>query len=463
MKIQPITHAGYDLFHKGCIALSQVEANGMCIDTEYLARAKKKCKNKIQTLRDKLTKDIIYKKWKRIYGHKTNLASRQQLGNMLFKIEKLQCEEYTKTGRPVCNDYTLRQIDIPFVQNYLAIEKWKKALNTFLKGIEREVVDGYIHPFFNLNIATSLRSSSDSPNSQSWPVRNPEIAKIIRSAFIPRSAQRQIAEFDFKGIEVAIAACYNKDPSLVKYVSDSRTDMHRDMACECFLLRKKQVTKDIRYISKNRFTFPEFYGNWYKPVAKDLWRGISELNLATTDGLKLKKHLRKKGIKKLGDCDPEEDAVKGTFEYLIKQVEKDFWKNRFRVYNQWKYDWNAAYLSQGYIDMLTGFRCSALMDRKQCVNYPIQGSAFHCLLWCLIRIQNLLRKYNMKSLIIGQIHDSMIMDILKREKKDVFDIVRQVTMVDLANHWRWIIVPMKIEAELAPLGYSWYEKKEVEI
>jgi DNA polymerase-1 len=463
MIAKPLTHAGYKLFHEGCIALSQVEANGLCIDTKYLARAKKKCRKKIKKLNEFLVQDKIYKKWYGRYGSKTNLQSREQLGVVLFDIMKQPCTDYTPTGRPVCDDYVLRQMKLPFVQQYLEIERWKKALNTFLKGIEKETINGYLHPFYNLNIAASFRSSSDSPNSQNWPVRNPIIAKLIRSAFIPRSSDRYIGEFDFKGVEVATSACYNQDPTLIKYVSDSKTDMHRDMACECYLVTKKTFTKDIRYCAKNRFTFPEFYGNWYKAVAKDLWRGIDELNLCTTNGTSLKKHLRKKGIKRLGECDPDLDAVPGTFEYHIKEVEKDFWQRRFKVYNQWKKDWYNEYVEHGYFDTLTGFRCSALMDRKQCVNYPIQGSAFHCLLWCLIRIQKLLQKYKMKSLIIGQIHDSIVMDILKREMKDVFNIVRQVTTIDLANHWRWINVPMTIEAEIAPLGCSWYEKKETVI
>lgn len=462
MILRPITHEGYNLFHEGCIALSQVEANGMCIDTEYLTRAKAECQNKISELQSSLTKDKIYKKWQRTYGPRTNIGSREQLGKILFDVMKLPCKKRTeKTKRPKCDDTVLRQMRLPFVVNYLEMERWKKALNTFLKGIERETINGFLHPFFNLNRARSFRSSSDSPDSQNWPVRRPEIAKLIRSAFIPRSSKRQIAEFDFKGIEVAVAACYNNDPTLIKYVSDNRTDMHRDMACQCFKLIKKEITKDIRYVAKNRFTFPEFYGNWYKAVAKDLWEAINELDLSTTSGVPLKKYLRQKGIKRLGKCDPKEDPHPNTFEYHIQEVEKDFWQRRFQVYNQWKMDWNDDYIEKGYFDTLTDFRCSSIMDRKQCINYPIQGSAFHCLLWSLIRIQKLLRKYNMRSLIIGQIHDSMIMDVVEREIESVFDIVRQVTMVDLANHWRWIIVPMKIEAEVSPPGKSWYEKKEV--
>ncbi len=65
------------------------------------------------------------------------------------------------------------------------------------------------------------------------------------------------------------------------------------------------------------------------------------------------------------------------------------------------------------------------------MNYPVQGSAFHCLLWALIRVNRLLVKYGMKSMIVGQIHDSLIGDVKIEELKDYLEIVEQVTMVDL--------------------------------
>ncbi len=461
MIFSPIDLQGYKLFHEGMQALSQVEANGIRIDTDYLAQAKEECKGKIAELKASLLTDDVFKKWRRRYGPKTNMGSREQLGEVVFGVMDYPCKVHTPSGRPSTDDEAMRAVKLPFVQNYLEAERWKKALNTYLKGIEREVCDGYLHPFFNLHTTATYRSSSDSPNFQNIPIRRPEIAKLIRSAFIPRGPNRQIVENDFKGIEVGVSACYNKDPVLIKYVSDPTKDMHGDMGQQCYIVPAKMMTKLIRYCAKNRFVFPEFYGNWYKPVANDLWTAISEMNLATADGKPLKQHLREHGIKRLGKCDPEIDAVPGTFEYHIKEVEDDFWHRRFKVYDQWKKDWNEAYIERGYFDTLTGFRCSAMMDRKQCVNFPIQGSAFHCLLWSLIRVQKLLRKYRLKSLIIGQIHDSMIMDVLVREMKDVMDIVRQVTTVDLAKHWSWICVPLRIEVEAAPPGKSWYEKAEV--
>ena len=67
-----------------------------------------------------------------------------------------------------------------FVKRYLKIKKLKKARSTYLRGILRETVDGFIHPFFNLNLVITYRSSSDHPNFQNIPVRNAEIKKPLR-------------------------------------------------------------------------------------------------------------------------------------------------------------------------------------------------------------------------------------------------------------------------------------------
>jgi len=476
MIFTPINHEGYSLFHAGCLALSEVEANGIQVDVEYLAQAKEECRANIARCKASLLVDPVYTIWRRKFGAKTNLGSREQLGSVVFDVLGTPCSEWTDTGRPITDDAALRNLNIPFVRMYLETERWKKALNTYLRNIEQETCNGLLHAFYHLHLADSYRSSSSNPNFQNFPIRRPEVAKLIRSAFVPRNDKQQLVEFDFKGMEVSVSACYNHDPKLIEYITDTKTDMHRDMAEQCYLLSRKELTpqndtkeeakraKNIRYVAKNRFTFPEFYGNWYKAVTKDLWMGISELNLHTIAGKSLKEHLRKMGIHGRGACDPkEQDPRPGTFEAHIKAVEDDFWHNRFKVYNQWKRDWNQTYLEKGYFDTLTGFRCQTLMDRKQAVNYPIQGSAFHCLLWSLIRVQKLLRKYKLKSLIVGQIHDSMLMDVLVSERKEVIKIVRQVTMEDLAKHWRWIIVPMRIDVEAAPPGESWYMKKEIKV
>jgi len=457
--MRPITNKGYKLLHDGCIALSQVETNGMRIDTKYLNHAITQTKHKIEKITNRMKHDKIFKIWRREFGLRTNMGSREQLGRILFSIMEYPCPTYTKTGRPKTDETSLDTVDLDFVRDFLKLEKLKKAKSTYLEGILRETTDGYLHPFFNLNMARTFRSSSDHPNFQNIPIRDPKIAKLVRKAFIARKNHR-IVEADYSGAEICNAACYHRDPRMVSYIKDKRKDLHRDMAGQCFNLPKREVTKDIRYCGKNMFVFPQFYGDYYINNAKSLWKAIGQMNLKRKDGYDLYNHLNENCIYELGKCDPKEVPEEGTFEKHLQEVEYDFWNRRFRIYGQWKKDWYYAYLKKGYFDTLTGFRIEGFYGRNEVINYPVQGSAFHWLLWSLIRIQKLLKKYKMKTLIVGQIHDSIVSDVHRRELKNYLEIVKQVMTVDIRKHWKWIIVPLSIEIEVSPIGKSWYEKKK---
>lgn len=461
--MKPVTDKAYQLMHDGCVALSQVEANGIRIDTDYLERAINNTGQTIKELSEELKQYKIYKMWRKTYGSKANLDSREQLGKVLFDVMKYTCHSYTKSGNPQANEENLRSTNLKFVDSYLRLQKLKKARNTYLRNMLRETVDGFMHPNFPLHLVRSYRGSSDHPNFTNMPIRDPEIAELVRQAVIARE-QHQILEIDFKGAEICAAACYHKDPRMIKYIKKDPGAMHTDMAAQLYILLKSQVSKDARYAAKNRFVFAEFYGDWYKNRAPDLWRAIEELHL-TIKGTDrdLYSHLESEGIYELGVCHPDAEPEEGTFEKHVQEIEWDFWNKRFKVYNQWKKDWWKEYQENGYFETLTGFIIEGLLDRKQAINYPIQGSSFHWLLWCLIRIQKLLRKYRMKSVVVGQIHDSIVGDIHKKELKTYLEIVKQVIYEELPRHWSWIIVPLIVEAELAPLGGSWYEKKEIEL
>jgi len=461
--MKPVTDKAYKLFHQGVIALSQVESNGIRMDVDYLKRAIIKSDKKIKHITDRMKKDKVFKAWKKKYGTETNLDSGKQLGKILFGVMGYECKHRTATGMPSTDIEALSKVKIKFVKDYLKITKLKKARSTYLIGILNHITpDGKLHPSFNLNIARTMRGQSNGPNFQNIPVRDPKIKKLVRQAFLA-SKNHRIVEVDYSGAEIGGAACYHKDPNMLKYIKNDKLDMHGDMARQIYYCSKKQMTSDIRYCGKNKFIFPEFYGDWYLSCAKSLWAAIGEMNLETSDGIGLIKHLRRNGIKELGACNPKERPVAGTFENHLKEIEDDFWNRRFKVYGQWKEDWWDAYLSKGYFDTLTGFRIDGEMNRKEVINYPIQGTAFHWLLWSLIRVQKKLNKYKMKSKIIGQIHDSIVGDVHKKELQNYLEICQQVMTVDVRKHWPWIIVPLGIEAEVTPVGGNWYQKKAREI
>jgi DNA polymerase-1 len=341
--------------------------------------------------------------------------------------------------------------------------KLEKALATSLKGIKREVdPNGRLHPAFNLHLVTTYRSSSDSPNFQNIPIRDPELGKLVRRCFIPSRGNR-LVEIDYGGIEVKVAACYHKDPMMIRYLNNPEMDMHRDMAAQCYKLPKEEVDKLVRYCGKNMFVFPEFYGSYYVDCARHLWQAIQQMSLKTVSGVPLDKWLRRKGIDRLGHCNPELEPEHGTFELHIKEVEKNFWNNRFPVYRDWKKKWWGSYCDKGYYKTLTGFICSGVMNRKEVINYPVQGSAFHCLLWSLIRLQEFIEREGLETMLVGQIHDSIIADVPPSEFDYFIENAKRIMTKKITKHWKWINVPLEVEADACEVGETWFDKKPVKI
>jgi hypothetical protein len=229
------------------------------------------------------------------------------------------------------------------------------------------------------------------------------------------------------------------------------------MAKECYMLTDDEVTKESRFYAKNQFVFPIFYGSYYVSCARNLWDSIGNADLKTKDGTPLFDHLRFKGILRLGNCNPREKPGRNTFEGHIKRVEEDF-NDRFPTWDERRHKWYEAYQKRGYFDTMTGFRCSGVLKRNHVFNYPIQGPAFHCLLWSLIQLMN--RTRGMKTKIVGQIHDSIIADVHESELVDYVNMAREVMTQEIRKHWSWIIVPLLVEVEASAV--NWWEKKAYE-
>jgi DNA polymerase-1 len=462
MKSIPYTRRAHELLHQGSIALAKVEHNGIRIDEKYLRKTLRETAKKVERKRAALERTDVGKAWKKRYRSRFNLESPMQLGNVLFDVLKLKSPGRTKGGQYSTSEEDLMKLKHPFVQDYFEVKKLIKSIQ-FLKGIQKETQGGFLHPSFRLNVARTFRSSSSDPNFQNLPVRVPEMARRVRKAFIARMG-RCLIEVDFSGVEVRIAACYHHDPAMIAYINNPALDMHRDMAMACYMLSKKEVTKTIRYCGKNMFVFPQFYGSYWLDCSAALWEACDKMKLRTASGIPLRKHLRSKGIKKLGSQNRERGRpTKGTFEAHIQKVENNFWGVRFPVYKKWKEVWYEDYLEKGWFLTKTGFICQGFLKRNQVINYPVQGSAFHLLLWALIVLQREIERRGLKTLIVGQIHDSIVADVPEEERDIFLMLCKEIMTVWLLEVWPWIIVPLEIEAEASPLNGSWADKKEVKI
>jgi DNA polymerase-1 len=428
---------------------------------DYLNRTRDRLRVRVDEYKDKLMKDEVWTLWRKRFGMAAKLSANEQLAEIVYGELKYPVKSRTEKGKPATDEAAMEKIDLAFVKDWVRFNKYQKARGTFLAGIAREVVDGLLHPNFHLHTAQTYRSSSENPNFQNFPVRDEEIAKIIRRCFVSRGPEFVLVENDFKGVEVVVAACYHKDPVMLSYIEDPTKDMHRDMAMQIYKLKKEQVTKAIRHAAKNQFVFPEFYGSFYAQCAPDLWDSIERRHFEV-GGRPLLEHLAECGITELGDPDPNVKPARGTFLHHIKEVEEDFWGRRFKVYDAWKEQWYQAYLDNGGFTTFTGFEISGSMRRNQVINYPVQGSAFHCLLWTLIHLQKTLRKNKMQSKIVGQIHDSVVADVHKDELDDYLAIVRELSANRIRKVWPWIISPLVIECEISPQTATWYEKVAVD-
>ena len=456
------TRDAYRLVHEGTLALAKVEANGMRVDVELLDRTIEEVSERIKETEAELKKDDVWRLWKRRFGQSANFGSRAQLGKVLYDELRLKSKGKTQLGKRQKTDKdALAGIDLPFVKNYQLFERLKKTRSTNLLGIKRELVGDRLRPSYSLNIARTHRSSCSNPNGQNFPVRDEEISEMVRSCIVPDDEDHVLVEIDYGSLEVCIAACYHKDPAMFEFLQDPDKDMHREAAQDAYMLSREEVTKKVRFYAKNQFVFPEFYGSYYIQVAPNLWDAIDTASLETADGVPLKEHLAAKGIFYLGECNSKEKPEVGTYEEHIKEVERILWDERFPVYRDWRRSWYKQYLKTGQFDMLTGFRIAGALKRNDVINYPVQGAAFHCLLWSLIRMVKWMGKTKMRSKIIGQIHDSILASVHRDELDEYLVKAKQVMTVDLLKVWDWIVVPLTVEAEVGER--NWYKKQEVTI
>lgn len=453
---QPSTPEAYQLLNEGALAFSAMEAAGIRIDLAYLDRTIEETKGRIAKIEAKLKGMDEFALQRKRFGQEANLTSRPQLAKVLFEDMGLECTKKTKTGRPQLDEDALLATGLNYCRGLLKLEKLNKLHGTYLTGVRREVEpDGFMHPGFNLHTVQTYRGSGSDPNFQNIPIRNKEIGELIRRAFVPRDGH-VLVETDFGGHEVRVACNVCQDPVLIRDATEG--DMHRDWAAKCWGISENEVTKEIRFFGKNGFVFPQFYGDFHKSIAPVLWE---QRVLKTKSGTCLEDHLNMAmGIAELGDCDYDSKARQGTFEHHLSQVEREFWDDRYVVYRDWRKMRVAQYRRQGWFDLPTGFVCSGVYAKNQVLNYPIQGAAFHCLLWTVIQLMREIKRKKMRSVVVGQIHDSVVADVHRSELDDYVEMVTRIAQQDIMRAWKWITVPLVIEAEWSET--NWWEKRSYE-
>ena len=452
----------YQLMHDGILALAKAERQGLRIDVEYCEKAKKKLTRKIDRLTKTLLQSDFYKGWKSSTTKTINTNSDDQLAEYLYNVLGFTPPKYTssdKRGSTAKED--LQSLNIPELNILIQRSELTELRDKYLDGFLREQVDGVLHPFFNLHLVDTYRGSSNNPNFQNLPERDPISMRTIKKAIYPRKGN-QILAMDYSRLEVCIATCYHHDPTMEKYLTDPKSDMHGDMAAQIFKIKdfdkNYKPHSHLRKATKNSFIFPQFYGDYWAKCAKNFcsnWLQLPEtkwkprMGIEVFEGITISEHLINNGIRSYK-----------AFEQHLKKIENDFWNVRFPVYQEWKnLHWD-LYQKYGYFTSKTGFTYSSILTKNKAINYPVQGAAFHCLLWSFIRITKAFEKRGFKTKLVGQIHDAFVLDVYPPELEKVHKLITRIATKDILKAYPWINVPLSIDAELCPIDGSWAEKEE---
>jgi DNA polymerase-1 len=454
----------YQLFHDGALALAEVERAGIRIDTEY-------CREKLAWLDEqssryerRLRLSELGRAWLARFGSAASFGSGPQLQAVLYADLGVKPFKQTASGQDSVDEESLRQTGVDGINHLLRLRSLKK-MSDVLGGFLRYQIAGYLYPTFCLHTVVTYRSSSLKPNLQNVPVRDKEQMDICRRAIVP-SPGNVILEIDKSGIEVCVAACYHKDPTMLEYLHDPASDMHSDAAKKLFFLdgavsdlkKLDGFSPVLRQAGKNAFIFPEFYGDYYESCAPGIACGWCKLprigdwtdyDGALLDGVPIARHLRRHDVSGLVD-----------FTEHVRKVEDWLWNERFPVYSRWRKDWYARYQRRGSFRMKTGFECSGVMGRNEAVNYPVQGPAFHLLLKTLILVVQRIRSWPSK--VVSQVHDSLLIDTPLDRVPALVEMVRRIDAEELPRIWPWIIVPLRDEAKVSEVDGSWANMRVVE-
>ena len=431
---------GYNFLMESAVNLCKAQENGIRVDIDRVDCSRKLLADELNELEKQIQRIAVKEGWPKEEQFRPSASD--DISRLLFGILGYNSIKNTPAGKPSTDKEVLEKIKDPIVSPILAWKKLQKLRDTYLNGLVVEVVDGLMRPFFNLYTVVTYRSSSSNFNFQNLPKRDKVSNKIIRELLYPHYGHK-LNEYDYKGIEVGVAACYCKDKNLIKYVSDPSTDMHRDTGIElfCYEDNPQDFQREDRQLAKNKFVFPQFYGSYFELDAPPLWEKCTP---------EAKANMKLHGIRNLRD-----------FTEHVREIEHSFWNDRFSEYAQWKKDTYKFYLKHGYLDSLTGFRYYGPMTKNEALNICIQGSAHHVLLRTFNRISNMVSNEKLKSKLIGQIHDSMILSVNPDEESHIDKMIWYYGTQEIYYEFEWLIVPIEIEKSSGQLDRPWSEMQEM--
>lgn len=438
----------WDFYKKALEAFNKTEERGIHIDKKYFEGMNIKIGSTIENLENLIlnNKDVLEFK-KRHNDRVPNFKSVLDLRELFYKIGEMKCTLYTPTGLEATNVHALEEMNHPIARKIIRKRRLEKIKNTYIKAFLERSIDNLMYTDYALNIAKTYRSSNF-PFHQ-IPKRNEEAKRIIREGIVAPKGYK-IGSVDFSGNEIKGLAVYSKDKELIRWI-DEGIDPHLYWAHKVFITDpswdknklKEEFGEDLRYGGKNGWFFPVVYGSQPEIRSKALWNDYVVVNP------KLSGHLFSKGISNLED-----------YEFHINNVYNEFF-NTFPGIKDYQEKVKRLYKNNGFISTFMGFQYSGYMDLEDLVNYRIQGTCFHWLLWSYIESMKMFEERSFLSKMWGQIHDEILFYIHPNEEREVIERVTNIMINKIRKVFEWINVPLNVEWSLSEVNGNWANMEEV--
>lgn len=391
------------------VVLSSMERVGIRIRPETLSDYSADLGNKLEILTKKIYEEA---------GEEFNILSPKQLGVILFEKMNLPGGKKTKTGYSTSADVLEKMKDVPLVADILEYRAISKLKSTYADGLVPYIDENNrIHSTFHQTITATGRISSADPNLQNIPTRT-ELGKGIRKAFIP-SDGCILADADYSQIELRILAHIAGDESLIQSYKEG-SDIHRITASKVFGVPFEEVT-DLQRRNAKAVNFGIVYG-------------ISSYGLS--EDLKISKKEAAGYIEQYFETFP---GIKSYLDSCVEEAkEKGFVTTMY-----------------GRKRPIPELSSSNFMQRqfgeRVAMNSPIQGTAADIMKIAMINVYRRLKEEGLKSRLVLQVHDELIIDTIIEEK----DIVCSILESEMENAAK---LKVRLVADLHT-GIDWLEAK----
>ena len=390
--------------------LAKMEALGIAVDKKELDKLAAYFEGEVSR-ETKSAHDAV--------GHEFNVASPKQLQVVLFDELKLPKTKKIKTGYTTdaeSLDWLHQKSGHPVLTSLLRIRETKK-LGTTVEGLIAEIAkDGRIHTHFQQTVAATGRLSSTGPNLQNIPVRTEE-GRTIRNCFIAGKGYVGLLTADYSQIEMRIMAHLSHDEKLLK-AFESGEDLHATIAGEIFGVAAHDVDPEMR--------------RQIKAMSYGLAYGLSSYGLSAQLDISppAAQELMDKYFERFGGI---RDYLKNVVEEARKVGYTETIMGRRR------------YLP----DLMHDNRQRREVAERMALNAPIQGSAADIIKMAMLKVQSAIEKEKIASRLLLQIHDELIVEVVKGEENAITELVKRE--MGAAYPLR---APLDVSAGL---GLTWHE------